>query len=75
MSKLFLIFGILGDKCWKEVVSDLKTFAYKGCKIDANFFLFFLANFVLLAGFFGIGATIRIGQEMLCLMYAVFFVT
>ena len=33
MSKLFWIFGILGEKCWKEVVSDLKIFAHKGCKI------------------------------------------
>ena len=35
--------------------------------------MFFSANFALLAGFFGIGATIRIGQEMLCLQYAGFF--
>ena len=33
------------------MVSDLKTFAYKGCKIAAIFFFyfFFLANFALLA--------------------------
>ena len=31
------------------------------------------ANFALLAGFFGIGATIRIGGEMLCFPYAGFF--
>ena len=29
----FWIFGILGKKCWKEVVSDLKIFTHKGCKI------------------------------------------
>ena len=29
--------------------------------------------FALLAGFFGIGATIRIGREILCLPYAFFF--
>ena len=54
------------------MVSDLKTVAYKGFKIAAqkkkN-----PANFALLAGFFGIGATIRISREMLCLPYAGFF--
>ena len=35
--------------------------------------VFFSANFALLAGFFGIGATIRINQEMLCVPYAGFF--
>ena len=30
-------------------------------------------NLVLLAGFFGIGATTRIGEEMLCLPYEGFF--
>ena len=32
-----------------------------------------LSNFALLAGFFGIAATIRIGQEMFGLLYAGFF--
>ena len=36
------------------------------------FFFFFSANFALLAGFFG--ATIRIGQEMLCFPYAKNFI-
>ena len=54
------------------MVSDLKTFAYKGCKIAAQKKSFFSANFALLAGFFGIGATIRIGREMLRLPYAGF---
>ena len=40
----------------------LNTFAPKGCKIAAQKKCFFLANFALLAGFFGIGATIRSGQ-------------
>ena len=46
MSKVptFEIFGILGEKCLKEVVSDLKTFAYKRFKI-AEKIVFFLANF------------------------------
>ena len=57
------------------MVSDLKTFAYKGCKIAAQKKVSFLANFALLAGFFGIGATIRIGREMLCRPYAGFFFT
>ena len=46
------------------MVFDLKTFAYKGCKIAAQNKFVFLANF---GNFFGIGATIRIGREMLCL--------
>ena len=55
------------------MVSDLKTFAHKGGKIAAQKkFVLFLANFALLAGFFGISATIGIGQEMLCLPYAEF---
>ena len=45
---------------------DLKTFSHKGCKIATHFF-FFSANF-------GIGATIRIGREVLFLPYAGFFV-
>ena len=63
------------------MVSDLKTFAHKGCKIAVQKKLVFAANFALLAGFFGIlgppycgiGTTIRIGREMLCLPHAVFF--
>ena len=51
----------------KKVVSDLKTFAYKGCKIVVQKKLFFLTNFALITGFFGIDATIRIGREMFCL--------
>ena len=54
--------------------SDLKTFAHKGGKIAAQKkFVLFSANFALLAGFFGISATFRIGREMLCLPYAGFF--
>ena len=67
----FYIFGILGENLWKEVVSDLKTFAYKGCKIAAPKKVCFLANFGY-QDFFGINATIRIGREMLCLPYAGF---
>ena len=55
------------------MVSDLKTFAHNGCKIAAQEKVFFLTNFALLACFFGIGATIRIGRETLCLLYAGFF--
>ena len=54
------------------MVSYLKTFTHKGCKIAAEKKKRKMASFALLAGFFGISATIRIGQEMLCLMYAVF---
>ena len=42
-------------------------------KIAAQKKVCFSANFALLAGFFGIGATIRIGREILCLPYAGFF--
>ena len=57
------------------MVSDLKTFVHKGWKVTAPKTMFILAKFALLAGFFfGIGATIRIGQEMLCLLYAGFFI-
>ena len=34
------------------MVSDLKTFAHKGCKIAGQQKVSFLANFALLAGFF-----------------------
>ena len=54
------------------MVSDCKTFAHKGCKIAAQKITFFSANFALIAGFFGIGATIRIDQEMLCFPHAEF---
>ena len=52
----------------------MKTFAYKGFKIVAQQKkVCFSTNFALLAGFFGIGATIRISREMLCLPYAELF--
>ena len=52
------------------MVSDLKTFSHKECKIAAQKNkVFIFLNFSLLAGCFGIGATIRIGREMLCLPY------
>ena len=54
------------------MVSHLKTFAHKGCKIATQKKISFLANFALLAGFFGIGATIRIDREILCLPYVGF---
>ena len=56
------------------MVSELNIFAYKGCTIAALKKFVFSLNFALLAGFFGIGATIRIGREMLCLPYAGFFI-
>ena len=57
----FLDFLDPGGKIGKEMVSDMKTFAYKGCEIAAHKKKFFLANLAFLVGFFGIGATIRIG--------------
>ena len=56
------------------MVSDLKTFAHKGCKIAAPKKPGFCGEFCLTSRIFvGIGATIRIGREMLCLPYAGFF--
>ena len=55
------------------MVSDLKTSAYKGCKITAQKNVIF-GEFCLTSRIFvGIGATIRIGREMLCLPYVEFF--
>ena len=48
--------------------SDLKCFAFDGVKLPCKK-SFFLANFALLAGFFGICATI-----CLCLPYAEFLI-
>ena len=47
----FQIFGILGEKLWKEMVSDMKTFAWKGCQISVQKKVFFSENFAFLAGF------------------------
>ena len=52
------------------MVSDLKTFGHKDCKNCHAIFFGFLANFALLVEFVGIGATIRISQEI---PYAGFF--
>ena len=49
-----------------------ESFANKECKIAAQEEKK-IENFAILAGFFGIGATIRIGREMRCLPYAGFF--
>ena len=44
------------------MVSDWETFAHKGCKMASQEKGFFSpADVTLLAGFFNIGATIRIG--------------
>ena len=40
----------------------MKTFSHKEFKIAAQKKIVFLMNFALLAGFFGSGATIRIGR-------------
>ena len=56
------------------MVSDLNTFAHKGVKSQHKIKVRFLPNFVVLEDFFfGISATLRIGREMLCLPYGVFF--
>ena len=49
------------------MVSDLKTFTKEGCKIAKQKKFVFLGEFCLTEQyFFGIGATIHIGQEFLC---------
>ena len=35
-SRMSKIFRILGEKSWKQVISDVKTFTHKGCKIAAQ---------------------------------------
>ena len=52
------------------MVSDLKTFANKGCKIAAQKKI--PANFALPAIFFGIGDTVHVGWEIQCLPYVFF---
>ena len=51
----------------------LENFAQKRRKIAAKKSLFFWQILPYYQAFFGIGATIRIGPEMLCLPYAGFF--
>ena len=57
----FLDFRNPWGKKWKEVVSDLKTFAQKGCKIAPQKKFAFLRSLPYKQDFFGLGATIRIG--------------
>ena len=71
----FQIFGILGEKKYKQVVSVLKTFAYKACKITSQKQYVFRQILPYYQDFFGIGATIRIVREMLCLRMRDFFLT
>ena len=47
-----LKFEIFRENYWKEVVSDLKTFTNKGCKIAAQKKVGFGANFALLSRIF-----------------------
>ena len=62
----------------ESVVSYVKTFVHKGCKIAAQrksllFGKICLTSKIFLVSvlyFFGIGGTIRIGQEILCLQSA-----
>ena len=55
------------------MVSDLRTFVYKVCKISLQKRGCFFGKYSLTSSIvFGIGATIRIGLEMLCLPYAGF---
>ena len=58
------------------MVSDLKKLAYKGCKIARQNCFVFQRILSYYTNFFGIGATIRIGKEKLCLPCAgLFFFT
>ena len=55
------------------MVSDLKFFAYKGCKIAAQKSACFRQILPTYQNFFGIGDNILIDQEMLCLLHVGFF--
>ena len=66
--RLFESFGKSNAKKWSQIrklllIKSVKSPNKKRKKS---------ASFSLLAGFFVVGATIRIGQEILCLPYAVF---
>ena len=70
MSKLFRFLESLGKRNWMKWSKIWKCLLINGAKSLCIFFP--LATFALLARFFGIGATIYIGREMLCLPYARF---
>ena len=67
MSKLFRFSESLGKSNGNKWSQICKLLLIKGKICRA-------VNFAFLAGFFGIGATICIGREILCLPYAGFFV-
>ena len=71
MSKLFRILEPLGKSNGEKWSQIQKLLPIKGVKSLCKKSLL-LPNFALLASFFGIGATICIGWEMLCLPYAGF---
>ena len=81
LSCIFVGFNRLLIRWWCRVEGPMFSPGLEVFRIGIrgeNFFLIkgkvcFLANFALLAGFFCIGATIRIGRQMLCLPYAGFF--
>ena len=58
------------EKKWSQI---WKLLLIKGVKSPRKKKLVFLANFALLAVFFGIDTTTWIGREILCLPYAEFF--
>ena len=54
------------------MISDWKLLLIKGVKLSSKN-IFLKQIFPYLQDFFGIGATFRVGQEILCLLYAGFF--
>ena len=47
MSNIFLRFGILGEKYWKEVASHLNIFVWKWSKVASQKKVYFFADFAL----------------------------
>ena len=71
MSKLFRFSEYLGKSNGKKWSQIGKLLFIKGVKLPLKKSQFY-CKFSLLAGFFGIGATIRIGREILFLLYTGF---
>ena len=72
MSKLVRFSESLGKTYGKEGSQIWILLLLKGVKLLPKKKVLFSINFALLAGFFGIGPTIRINREILCLPYAGF---
>ena len=72
-SLCLIVFLLPLTKVQRPNFLDFQTFAHKRCKIAAQEKFCFSANLPYQLDFFGIGATIRIHREVLCLPFAGFF--